>query len=155
MARRVLTSLHGREIGLGDAGELLVRSGIIRTIDGSAVSFPDGITGSSSTALTVTSKSTAYTLTLLDAGTTLYHPASDTTARTWAIPANSSVAFDVGTVLTFVNDPSAGAITLTCGDTIWLAGSVTTGTRTIAAGGVATAMKMTSTKWVISGAGVT
>jgi hypothetical protein len=36
-----------------------------------------------------------------------------------------------------------------------LVNSATTGTRTLAANGLATAWKITSTKWIISGAGLT
>lgn len=102
------------------------------------------------------SKSTAYTLVLGDAGKHLYHPASDTTARTWTIPANSSVAFAIGTAITFINDGSAGTITISITtDTLVLAGSGSTGNRTLAPHGVATAVKVTATKWYISGTGLT
>lgn len=154
MTDSVLVSLHGREIGLNADGALVIRSGVIVSEDGSPVSFPDGIDGSAGIIEQV-SKSTAYTLVLSDAGKHLYHPAADTTPRTWTIPANSSVAFEIGTVVTFVNDPSAGALTIACGDTLWLASDGTTGSRTLAAGGVATAIKVTATKWAISGAGLT
>lgn len=153
MARRVLTSLHGNEIGLGDDRELLIRSGIIRTVDGSSVSFPDGIDGD--TLIEQQSKSADYTLVLSDNSKHIYHPAADTTPRTWTIPANASVAYPIGAVITFVNDVGAGAITIAItSDSMWLAGSSSTGSRTLAAGGVATALKVSTTRWVISGAGI-
>jgi hypothetical protein len=106
--------------------------------------------------VTQNSQSSAYTLVLSDAGKHIYHPGADTTARIWTIPANSSVAFPIGTVVTFVNDTSAGAITIAITtDTLVLAGSGTTGSRTLAANGVATAIKMTSTRWQINGTGLT
>ena len=40
-------------------------------------------------------------------------------------------------------------------DTMRLAGSGLTGSRTLAANGVATALKLTSTEWIISGTGLT
>jgi hypothetical protein len=102
------------------------------------------------------SQSAAYTLVLADAGKHIFHPSADTTARTWTIPANSSVAYPVGTVLTFVNQISAGVITISITtDTMYLAGTGTTGSRTLAAHGIATAIKMTSTTWLISGSGLT
>lgn len=102
------------------------------------------------------SQSAAYTLVLADSGKHIYHPSADTTARTWTIPANGSVAFPVGTAITFVNDTSAGVITIAITtDTLVLAGAGTTGSRTLAAGGVATAVKVTSTRWIISGTGLT
>lgn len=153
MAEDILTSLHGRLIGLGNNGELVIPSGVIITDDGSAISFPDGIVGDG---ILQTEKSGNYTLTLADAQRHLYHPASDTTPRTWTIPANASVAFDIGTCITFVNDPSAGALTIAITtDTMWMGGALTTGSRTLASGGVATVLKVTATKWVISGAGLT
>lgn len=80
------------------------------------------------------SQSTAYTLVLSDSGKHIYHPSSDTTARTWTIPANSSVAFTIGTAVTFINDTTAGNITIAITtDTLVLAGAGTTGSRTLAA----------------------
>jgi len=102
------------------------------------------------------SKSAAYTLVLADAQKHIFHPSADTTARTWTIPANSSVAYPIGTALTFVNQNAAGVITIAITtDTMRLAGAGTTGSRTLAANGVATAMKVTSTEWIISGTGLT
>lgn len=102
------------------------------------------------------SQSAAYTLVLSDSGKHIYHPSSDTTARTWTIPANSSVAYPIGTAITFVNDTSGGTITIAItSDTLVLAGAGTTGSRTLAANGVATAIKVTSTRWIISGTGLT
>lgn len=102
------------------------------------------------------SQSTAYTAVLADAGKHLLHPSADTTARTFTIPANSSVAYPVGTALTFVNQASAGVMTIAITtDTMRLAGAGTTGSRTLAANGIATAIKLTSTEWIISGTGLT
>ncbi|MDP3625010.1 MAG: hypothetical protein Q8S12_00320 [Hydrogenophaga sp.] len=109
-----------------------------------------------STAIPQNSQSTAYTLVLGDAGKHILHPSADTTARVFTIPANSSVAFPVGTVVTFVNQNAAGAITIAITtDTMRLAGAGTTGSRTLAANGIATALKLTSTEWIISGTGLT
>src|SRR5574343_1304568 len=58
------------------------------------------------------SQSAAYQLVLSDAGKHLLHPSADTTARTFTIPANSTVAFPIGTVVTFVNQASAGTMTI-------------------------------------------
>lgn len=106
--------------------------------------------------LTQNSQSTAYGLVLTDAGKQIYHPSADTTARTFTIPANSSVAFLTGTVVQFFNDCSAGIVTIAITtDTLELVGAGTTGSRTLAACGMATAVKVTSTKWAISGQGLT
>jgi hypothetical protein len=102
------------------------------------------------------SQSAAYTLVLTDAGKQIFHPSADTTARTFTIPANGSVVFPVGTAVTFINQNGAGVITIAITtDTMRLAGAGTTGSRTLAANGVATAVKVTSTEWIISGVGLT
>lgn len=100
------------------------------------------------------SQSAAYTAVLADSGKQIFHPSTDNNARTFTIPANSSVAYPVGTVLTFVNMANTVTIAITT-DTMYLAGPGTTGSRTLAAYGVATAIKMTSTTWLISGTGLT
>jgi hypothetical protein len=102
------------------------------------------------------SQSAAYTLVLADAGRHILHPSADTTARTFTIPANGSVAFPVGTAITFINQNGAGVVTIAITtDTMRLAGAGTTGSRTLAANGIATAVKVTSTEWLISGTGLT
>lgn len=101
------------------------------------------------------SQSAAYTLVLADAGKHILHPSADTTARTFTIPANASVAYPIGTALTFVNQNAAGAVTIAITtDTMRLAGAGTLGNRTLAANGIATALKITATEWIISGTGL-
>lgn len=98
------------------------------------------------------SQSTAYTLVLADAGKHILHPTADTTARTFTIPANASVAYPIGTAITFINQASAGVMTISITtDTMRLANTGATGSRTLAANGVATALKITATEWIISG----
>jgi hypothetical protein len=102
------------------------------------------------------SQSAAYTAVLADSEKHIFHPSADTTARVFTIPANASVAYPVGTCLTFVNENAAGVITIAITtDTMRLAGAGTTGSRTLAANGIATALKVTSTSWLISGVGLT
>jgi hypothetical protein len=102
------------------------------------------------------SQSAAYTAVIGDAGKHILHPSADTTARTFTIPANGSVAYPIGTALTFINQNGAGTVTIAITtDTMRLAGAGTTGSRTLAANGVATAIKITSTEWIISGTGLT
>lgn len=102
------------------------------------------------------SRSAAYTLVADDAGKHVLHPSADTTARTWTIPANAAVALAIGTAVTFVNQNAAGVITISITtDTMRLAGSGSTGNRTLAANGVATALKVTANEWIISGTGLT
>lgn len=97
------------------------------------------------------SQSVAYTTVLADAGKHLYHPSADTTARTFTIDSNANVAYPIWTALTFVNDTSAWTITIAITtDTLVLAGAWTTGSRTLASNWIATAIKVTSTRWFIS-----
>ena len=102
------------------------------------------------------SQSAAYTLVLTDSGKHILHPSADTTARTFTIPANSSVAFPIGTAITFINQNGAGVVTIAITtDTLRLSPGGTTGSRTLAANGIATCIKLTSTEWIISGTGLT
>jgi hypothetical protein len=103
----------------------------------------------------VNSQSADYTLVLADSGKTIFHPAADNNARTFTIPANSSVAYAVGTVLTFVNLAAADVTIAITTDTMYLAGPGTTGSRTLAEYGIASAVKLASTDWLISGNGLT
>lgn len=99
------------------------------------------------------SQSANYTLLITDRGKHIYHPTSDDNPRTWTIPANSSVAFPVGTVITFVNDQNTITIAITTDALVW-AEDGSTGSRTLAENGICTALKVTSTRWIISGVGL-
>jgi hypothetical protein len=103
----------------------------------------------------VNSQSAAYTLVLADSGKTILHPSTDANARTFTIPANGSVAYATGTVLTFINMTSQVVTIAITTDTMYLAGSGTTGSRSLAQYGIATAVKIDSTTWLISGNGLT
>ena len=95
-----------------------------------------------------------YTIDTTDIGKHIYH-ASGAGAAVYTIPANSAVPFEIGTAITFINmSTTAPTIAITT-DTMYLAGTGTTGTRTLAQYGVATAIKMTATTWIISGSGLT
>ena len=101
------------------------------------------------------SQSTNYTLVLADAGKTILHPISDNSARTFTIPSNASVAYPVGTVVIFVNLVNTLTIAINS-DTLYLAsGSGTAGSRSLASFGVASALKVAATTWIISGNGLT
>jgi hypothetical protein len=100
------------------------------------------------------SKSTAYTTVLGDSGKHLYHPTSDNNARTFTIDSNANVAYPIGTAITFVNMINTITIAITS-DTMYFAGTAgTTGSRTLAAYGTATALKVDTTTWIISGIGL-
>lgn len=95
------------------------------------------------------SQGSAITLALSDASQVVPN-----TSGGWVIPANGSVAFPTGTaIVLFNNSGSSQTVSITT-DTLRWAGTTSTGTRTLAAYGLATAIKVTSTVWVISGAGI-
>jgi hypothetical protein len=100
------------------------------------------------------SQSAAYTTVAADSGKHILHPAADTNARTFTIDSNANVAYPVGTAITFINETSQVVTIAITSDTLTLAGTTTTGSRSLAQNGVATAIKITSTKWIISGTGL-
>jgi hypothetical protein len=95
-----------------------------------------------------------YTLVLADAGKHIYHASGAGSGDTYTIPANASVAFPVGTAVTFVNLDSNSVTIAITSDTLTLSGTTTTGSRTLAQNGYAVALKVTSTSWLISGPGL-
>ena len=146
-----------RTVTLPDAtGTLLVSGGALGTPSSGTLSncTVDGTDAVGFRNTPVNSQSAAYTLVLSDAGKTILHPIADNNARTFTIPANSSVTYPIGTVITFVNLINTVTIAITS-DTMYLAGDGTTGSRTLAVYGVAAAVKVASTTWVISGNALT
>lgn len=91
----------------------------------------------------------AYTLALTDAGKHI----SNTTGG-FVIPANGSVAFPVGTTIVLFNNSGSNQTVSITSDTLRWAGTSSTGSRTLAQYGVATVVKVASTVWAITGAGV-
>jgi hypothetical protein len=102
------------------------------------------------------SQSANYTTVLTDAEGHIFHPSADASARTWTIAANSAVPYVIGTAITFVNQTGAGVVTINCADTMYFAGSPnTSGSRTLTAIGIATALKVAATVWIITGTNLT
>ena len=98
-------------------------------------------------------KNSNYTLVLSDSGKHIAK--SDTITYTWTIPANASVAFPIGTVITFVNYGTAGNVTIAItSDTLRLGGDGNIGYKTLYPYGIATAVKVATTTWIISGNGI-
>jgi hypothetical protein len=99
-------------------------------------------------------KNTDYTLTASESGYHLYHTIGS--AHTYTIPANGSVPFPLGTVITAVNGHGAGVLSIAITtDTLRMVGTSNTGTRAIAANGMATMLKVSSQTWYINGVGLT
>jgi len=142
----------------GSSGKTLTFSNSITLAgtDGTTMTFPPASASIGYLNIPQNSQSAAYTTVLADAGKHLLHPSADTTARTFTIDSNANVAYPIGTAITFVNQDSAGDLTIAITtDTMRLAGAGTTGSRTLAANGIATALKVASTEWIISGTGLT
>jgi hypothetical protein len=103
-------------------------------------------------------QSGSYTLVLADSGKHIYHASGDG-AATYTIPAASSVAFPLGTAITFINLSATSISIAITTDTMYLSSAGTTGTRTLAQYGSATAVKVSGVSstgiWVISGSGLT
>jgi hypothetical protein len=100
---------------------------------------------------------TTTTLVIGDAGKHIY---VNTSGQTLTIPAATSVAYPVGTTITFIAGPSASTVTIAITTaTLYLVGTGTTGSRTLAAHGMATAVKVSGASssgiWYINGSGLT
>ncbi|MBB6191204.1 hypothetical protein FHS51_001426 [Sphingobium wenxiniae] len=100
-----------------------------------------------------TSQNGNFTLALTDLGGAVY--SENTGAQTITVPPNSSAAFPLNTVLTIINEGTSN-ITLSQGSgvTLRLAGSTSTGNRTVVPGGIATLKKVKADRWIVSGPGV-
>lgn len=96
-------------------------------------------------------QSGSYTCVLADASCYIRYTGGG--GHTLTIPANSSVAYPIGTVLTFATVGNGTTIAITS-DTMYWGGVGSTGSRTLAAKSIATALKIASTEWIISGAGL-
>jgi hypothetical protein len=95
-----------------------------------------------------------YNVVIGDSGKHIYHPTGQA-AATYTIPANSNVAFTVGSAVTIINGSANNVSIALTTDTLYLSSNGATGTRTLTQWGVATAVKITSTAWVISGSNLT
>lgn len=125
------------------------------TIQSSNLTIPDDAATTEVGYLNIpqNSQSSDYTLVIADRGKHIYHPTSDDNPRTFTIPANGSVAYAIGTAITFINDQNTVTIAITTDTLVW-AEDGSTGSRVLAENGMATAIKVTSTRWIISGTGL-
>lgn len=98
-------------------------------------------------------QTTNYTAVLSDAGKTLLLGSGAGAGVTFTIPAATSVYYPVGTEIVFVNR-SGNNLSIACTtDTMLLASTFTTGTRTLAAQSTAIARKVEATVWIIGSIG--
>lgn len=111
--------------------------------------------GAASSTVTVNSQSGNYTTVAADASNVVYHPSGAGAGDTYTIPSNAVEPYPIGTFLTFVNDDTNPVSIAINTDVLALAGSSMTGTRSLTGpAGYATALKVTATRWVISGPGL-
>lgn len=92
-----------------------------------------------------------YTLALTDGGRTIYITSA---AGNVQIPANGTVSFNSGTVVTIINNTTGTANINILSDTLKLANSTKNGNLALSANGMATCIKVASTTWFASGAGL-
>lgn len=95
-------------------------------------------------------------LALSDIGYGLLKDGSEVGATTWTIPDNASIAFPVKTLISGVIEPGAGVVNLLIAgtDVLYLAGAGSTGARVLSPGATFTLWKYKTTRWMISGTGV-
>jgi hypothetical protein len=144
-------------VNIGSSGAAVVNGGVLGTPSSGTLSncTVDGTDSVGFRNIPINSKSAAYTTVLADSGEVIFHPSTDANARTFTIDSNANVAYALGTAITFINMTSQVVTIAITSDTMYLAGTGTTGSRSLAQYGIATAIKMTSTTWIISGNGLT
>lgn len=99
------------------------------------------------------STATGLSLTAAHAGKHIY---TTVTGQTHTIPANASVPLEIGTTIVFINPASVTTNITITSDSLIIAGTgATTIPHTLAPYGMATAVKVGATSWVISGNGLT
>jgi hypothetical protein len=92
-----------------------------------------------------------YTCVMADAGKCIFHASGAGAGDTYTIPANGSVAYEIGTVIKFKNMATDAVTIAITTDTMTLLPAGTTGSRTLAQYGEAYAEKISATAWTISG----
>lgn len=144
-------------VNVGTAGAPVVNGGVLGTPSSGTLSgcTVDGTDAVGFRNIPINSKSAAYTTVLADSGKVIFHPSTDANARTFTIDSNANVAYPLGTAITFINMTSQVVTIAITSDTMYLSNTGTTGSRSLGQYGSATAIKMTSTTWLISGSGLT
>jgi hypothetical protein len=158
------TSGSTKSINIGTAGVSGSTTNIIigSTVSGATnnLTFGGGVADATATSTAKSvgylgmpqqSKSGAYTTVIGDSGKHIYVTAT----ATMTIDSNATVAYPIGTTITFIAGSGATATIAITSDTMYLGGTGTTGSRTLAPFGMATAVKVASTTWFINGTGLT
>lgn len=136
----------GKSVFLDTGNGITIGSNLLTLSSTGAVTSPNLADAVGYGGIPQNSQTASYTLALTDIGKHI----SITTGGV-VIPANGSVAFPIGSSISiFNNSASTQTLSITT-DTLRQAGTTNTGSRTLAAYGVATVLKVTSTVWVVSG----
>jgi hypothetical protein len=134
-------------------------TGVLTTSQGGTgnpnLTFPSGTVSIGYLNIPQNSQSAAYTTVAGDAGYCIFHPASDSNARTFTIAANASVPYALGTVIQFINMSSSSVTIAINSDTLTWAQGGGSGSRTLAQYGVANCIKIATTQWLLTGTNVT
>jgi hypothetical protein len=145
----------GQPAGVGDFAFWVGRnptadgSEVLRLVSTGGITSPNVADAVGYKGLPQNSQTSGYTLALSDMGKHI----SITTGGV-TIPANGAVAFPIGAAITIFNNSGTPQNIGITTDMLRQAGTANTGSRTLAQYGVATVLKVTSTVWVISGAGL-
>ena len=120
------------------------------------VTIPAGVVGTAANAgyMGIPQNATttgSATVAAADGGKHIYASAT----RTVTIDSNANLALPIGFTVSFIAASGATMTIAITTDTMYLAGPGTTGSRTLAPFGMATAVKYDTTKWMISGNGLT
>jgi hypothetical protein len=146
----------GSTLTIADGKTLTASNSItLAGTDSTTMTFPPASASVGYLNVPINSQSANYTTVLADSGKFIFHPSTDANARTFTIDSNANVAYAIGTVLTFVNMTAQVVTIAITSDTMYLTGTGITGSRSLAQYGMATAIKMTTTTWLISGSGLT
>jgi hypothetical protein len=161
----VVANVSDTEIGYLDGVTSAIQTQLNTKSPSASPTFTGSVTGNPAVATTSTgttgfgymglpqngATTGSYGVVASDAGTHIYSSAT----RTVTIPANGTIAMPIGSTVVFIAGPGATVTIAITTDTMYLAGLGTTGSRTLAPFGMATAVKITSTSWMISGNGLT
>jgi hypothetical protein len=119
-------------------------------VDASVYTLPPATCNIGYLELPPNAQGNGYTTALTDSGKFIDFTSGGATVT---IAANASVNYPIGTVITFTNLTGSN-VSIACGDTMYFGGTGLTGTRTLNNSGLATALKVNATNWIISGSGL-
>lgn len=98
-------------------------------------------------------KTAPYTTIAADAGKHIFFSTGHGAGDSCTVDSNANVPYAIGTAITFVNEDGTDTVSIDVAgtDTFMKAGTATDGPHTLGIMGTATALKVTSTRWIVSG----